>query len=101
MKNVINTDSREVVFNEVSRLTITKTEGGYRITIGKKNIDLEGITNFDWRVEGSVKIKHMYVGNETIDAEAWQVNVEFAEPYEVLVQMQYPRCYVYVKNLHH
>lgn len=88
----------DMEFNDNASFSMEKTIGGYALTVGGKRIDLPGVSNFEWRTEGNVKIKHLYMGNETGDDREWRMNVDFEGNYRVRLQQLDPRCYLYINE---
>ena len=85
------------VFENVTGISGKKATEGYTLTIGRKHLELPLATNFEWRVEKTIKtisISHIYFGNETGSKTDLSFNFGFSEPYKVHVQNVDARCYI-------
>ena len=85
---------KEIVemFNNIGQISCWKEKKGYRIKVENRTIHVPLATNFEWRCEHPIGVKHMYFGSDTGRYKDISFNVSFSVPHNVTIKAVGPRC---------
>lgn len=86
----------EEILKNIKNISCQKVDKGWIIQAGQCEISVPLATNFEFRMEKPIQIRHIYFGTETGKFKDLLFNISFSVPCKVRISNPDARCYLYV-----